>query len=159
MAQDISRSALVAALLAVTACRPPAEPSVPNEAVAGPESAGEPAPEVVVRLVPVPEGVRAADVLAFVTPAGIVVLRIGCFFGGCCHGQPSRFGVRYPESPTRVLPLPLFEAVVGIGLFATAATRSADAPPGALAVPGIPKTSDLNLRVGDALVLKRPDGC
>lgn len=81
-------------------------------------------------------GPRAAlDVLAFVVPAGIVVLRTGCFFGGCCHGQPSRFGVRYPGSPTRVLPLPLFEAVVGIGLLATAATRSADAPPGALALP------------------------
>jgi hypothetical protein len=81
-------------------------------------------------------GPRAAlDALAFVVPAGIVVLRSGCFFGGCCHGRPSRFGVRYPGSPTRVLPLPLFEAVVGVGLLATAATRSADAPPGALALP------------------------
>ena len=56
--------------------------------------------------------------LCLAVPTGIVVLRSGCFFSGCCHGRPSRWGPRYLE--TRVLPLPLLESSVA-ALLLTAA--------------------------------------
>jgi prolipoprotein diacylglyceryltransferase len=58
-----------------------------------------------------------ADFAALLTPLALVVLRAGCFLGGCCHGVRAAFGVRYPGRDERVLPLPLFEAVFAAGLW------------------------------------------
>lgn len=52
-------------------------------------------------------------VFAVVIFCGVALLRLGCFFGGCCHGRPSRIGVKYPGRATRVIPLPLLEAGMG----------------------------------------------
>lgn len=62
---------------------------------------------------------QALAALCLAVPAGIVALRSGCFLAGCCHGRPSRWGPRYRE--TRVLPLPLIEATVAVGLLVAAA--------------------------------------
>lgn len=78
----------------------------------------------------------AADALAFVTAVGIVLLRSGCFFAGCCRGGPSRVGARYPGVVGRFVPLPLLEMVVGSTLLCTAmGMRLCGAPSGALLVP------------------------
>ena len=53
--------------------------------------------------------------LSLAMPAGILVLRTGCFLGGCCHGTASRWGPRYRVDAPRVVPLPLLEA--GLSLF------------------------------------------
>lgn len=78
----------------------------------------------------------ATDALAFALLIAIMCMRVGCFFGGCCHGRPSRLGVRYspgvlraidgvrlftPSETTgvRVFPLQLVEAgYVGVVLVA-----------------------------------------
>lgn len=76
----------------------------------------------------------ALDYLGFELAIIIGVARIGCFLGGCCHGIPSSFGVKYPKSilkkvlkprkynPTphadiRVFPLPLIEIIVSVTIF------------------------------------------
>ncbi|MEX1365947.1 MAG: prolipoprotein diacylglyceryl transferase family protein [Nannocystaceae bacterium] len=66
----------------------------------------------------------AADVLVFVVASGIVVLRGGCFLGGCCRGEPCRVGARYPGVDGRFFPLPLFEMVVGVVLLGAAVGMS-----------------------------------
>jgi phosphatidylglycerol:prolipoprotein diacylglycerol transferase len=74
-----------------------------------------------------------ADLAALVIPPGIVILRLGCFLGGCCHGRPAAFGVRYPGRGERVLPLPLFELVAAAALGAAlVAAAAAGAPCGTL---------------------------
>lgn len=76
----------------------------------------------------------ALDYMAFELVIIISVARIGCFLGGCCHGIPSNFGVKYPKTilkkvlkprkytPTphadiRVFPLPLIEIIVSVTIF------------------------------------------
>lgn len=61
-------------------------------------------------------------------------MRLGCFLSGCCHGRPSRIGVRYPTTALRsvagwriytcppdpgrrVFPLPLIESAAVFLLF------------------------------------------
>jgi phosphatidylglycerol---prolipoprotein diacylglyceryl transferase len=64
------------------------------------------------------------------------IVRIGCFLGGCCYGEPSQYGVLYPESiftlecngwrrysPSpdprqRVFPIQLVESGAQLSLFA-----------------------------------------
>lgn len=70
-----------------------------------------------------------ADLAALVIPPGVVLLRLGCFLGGCCHGRPAALGVRYPGRDERVLPLPLLEMVAAAALGVAVA---AGAPPGTL---------------------------
>jgi len=78
----------------------------------------------------------AADLLAFIVPAGIIILRSGCFFGGCCRGGPSTLGVRYPGGSGRFVPLPLFEALIGVLMLAAACGMTlASAGPGTLLAP------------------------
>lgn len=49
--------------------------------------------------------------------------RIGCFFGGCCYGLESRFGITFHNSPVagandiNRFPVQLLEAVFNLGLF------------------------------------------
>jgi phosphatidylglycerol:prolipoprotein diacylglycerol transferase len=63
------------------------------------------------------ESMRATtDLVALVLPWAIVVLRLGCFLGGCCHGRPARWGVLHPGAVTRRVPLPLFEMFVAATL-------------------------------------------
>jgi len=45
---------------------------------------------------------------------GVLMLRLGCFVGGCCHGRPGRIGVHYPGTGHRVIPLPLLEAAFAL---------------------------------------------
>jgi phosphatidylglycerol---prolipoprotein diacylglyceryl transferase len=45
----------------------------------------------------------AVDALAFALLIAIMCMRIGCFLGGCCHGRPSRMGVRYSPGVLRAI--------------------------------------------------------
>jgi phosphatidylglycerol:prolipoprotein diacylglycerol transferase len=76
-----------------------------------------------------------ADVLAPPALLAAAFGRLGCLFGGCCHGIPAAFGVAYPRGSLAwkaqvragllppgapdslaTLPLPIFEAAVLFGL-------------------------------------------
>jgi phosphatidylglycerol---prolipoprotein diacylglyceryl transferase len=58
----------------------------------------------------------------FVAPLSISLCfgRIGCFFGGCCWGQPSSAWPRLPWMDSARIPVPLFEALF-LGCFAALA--------------------------------------
>lgn len=75
------------------------------------------------------------DLLAFNLCLVISTVRLGCFFGGCCHGFPCKIGVKYPllvlkkiEQPrkftpsnyfdVRVFPLQLVESIFCFLVFA-----------------------------------------
>lgn len=75
------------------------------------------------------------DLLAFNLCIVIGTVRLGCFFGGCCHGFPCKIGVNYPEivlnkvekprkfTPSdycdiRVFPLQLVESIFCFLVFA-----------------------------------------
>lgn len=77
----------------------------------------------------------ALDLLAFNLCLVISTVRLGCFFGGCCHGYPCKVGVKYPllvlqkiEQPrkftpsnyfdVRVFPLQLLESIFCYIVFA-----------------------------------------
>ncbi|WP_454917974.1 prolipoprotein diacylglyceryl transferase family protein [Xanthobacter sediminis] len=45
----------------------------------------------------------AIDVLALSLLLAVGLMRIGCFFGGCCHGLPSRIGVLYRTQVLRAM--------------------------------------------------------
>ncbi|HET7187076.1 MAG TPA: prolipoprotein diacylglyceryl transferase family protein [Gemmatimonadaceae bacterium] len=73
----------------------------------------------------------AAFVLGFMMVHGIG--RLGCFSVGCCHGRPSRWGVRYGAAHVEagfgaylagvpLVPVQLFEAVVALSIGAVGAS-------------------------------------
>jgi phosphatidylglycerol:prolipoprotein diacylglycerol transferase len=41
---------------------------------------------------------EAMDLTGLMFPVYAGIVRIGCFFGGCCYGIPSRIGILYPDS-------------------------------------------------------------
>ena len=76
----------------------------------------------------------ALDVMALCLPLLFSCVRLGCFFGGCCHGLSSSWGVCYPDTifhshagcrpsreghnpQARVIPTQLIESAVHIVLF------------------------------------------
>lgn len=61
----------------------------------------------------------AAGYIGIALPLILAIMRIGCFFDGCCYGPPSRWGVRYTADGTRVFPLQLVDAAVNGALFVT----------------------------------------
>jgi len=84
------------------------------------------------------------DATALGLGAFLVFGRIGCLFGGCCHGRPARGGVRYDAAhpvPLYLLGLPLFpvqalEAALVALLVVVAATLSEPGAAFALYVTG-----------------------
>jgi prolipoprotein diacylglyceryltransferase len=60
---------------------------------------------------------QALDLLALALAITQAVGRIGCLRAGCCHGRPSRFGIRYRDevaphwSGARVLPVQALESI------------------------------------------------
>ncbi len=79
---------------------------------------------------------ESADTLAFVVPAGVVILRSGCFVAGCCRSTPSSWGARYAGVEGRFIPLQLFEAIVGLlMLVAASGMTMAAAESGTLLAP------------------------
>ena len=81
------------------------------------------------------------DVLAVALAVFLAAGRVGCAVAGCCHGHPSRIGIRYPEdhpvprvAGIRVFPVPLIESA---GLLVIALAGAAALPweaPGAVLV-------------------------
>lgn len=80
------------------------------------------------------------DVVAVALAVFLAAGRVGCAVAGCCHGHPSRIGIRYPEdhpvprvAGTRVFPVPLIESsgLIVIAL-AGAAALPWEAPGGVL---------------------------
>ena len=75
------------------------------------------------------------DLIGLQLPLLLAFIRVGCFFGGCCYGIPSRYGVRYPpavfephdgtcqsfspgDDPAQpVFPIQLVESLVNVVLF------------------------------------------
>ncbi|MBI2930457.1 MAG: prolipoprotein diacylglyceryl transferase [Planctomycetes bacterium] len=60
------------------------------------------------------------DVLAPVMALGHGIVRVGCFFNGCCYGRPAEWGVVFPSLRDGVSrqPTQLYEAAAGAMLFA-----------------------------------------
>lgn len=84
----------------------------------------------------------ALELAGLMLPLALGIGRLGCFFGGCCFGLPSRLGVLYKESflrpvqgprsyipghpaGERVFPIQLVESLVNFALFAILLGRSA----------------------------------
>lgn len=84
---------------------------------------------------------HALDAAMIAMAAMLAVGRVGCLFGGCCHGRPAGRGVRYPWMPpwlsgkhmgVRLVPVQGMEAL-GLAILAGVGVAVADT-----AVPGSP---------------------
>lgn len=81
---------------------------------------------------------RALDLLSVGIGAFMVFGRLGCLFGGCCHGRPSRIGIAYREPNAvaeplfglRLFPVQLVEAIWLLSITAVGAVIAVLAPPG-----------------------------
>jgi hypothetical protein len=85
-------------------------------------------------LAKIPAG-RYLDVVAPSLALFLAVGRIGCLLAGCCHGRPSRLGIRYPhefarEGQGHLAGIRLFpvQALEGVGLLLIAVTSTAALP-------------------------------
>ena len=57
------------------------------------------------------------DLVAPYLALGQSIGRIGCFFNGCCYGQPVAWGIYYPAHHARLYPTQLFEVAALFVIF------------------------------------------